>query len=59
MLLQWTTGCTAVFLTLSGHSFLPSGENFGVDQKQKMKYESVFTIAEWMVIAKPAKEAQV
>ncbi|KAI0208849.1 hypothetical protein LSAT2_006465 [Lamellibrachia satsuma] len=41
---------------VSGHSFLPSGEDFGVDEKQTMKYESVFTPAEWMAIAKRARK---
>ena len=41
---------------VSGHSFLPSGEDFGVDEKQKMKCESVFTTAEWMAIAKRTRK---
>ena len=41
---------------VSGHSFLPSDEDFGVDEKQKSKYEAVYSPAHWMAIAKRARK---
>jgi len=49
--------CIDHIFMVSGHSFLPCDEDFGVDEKQKRKSEPVFTLHEWMELALRARKS--
>ena len=48
--------CIDHIFMVSGHSYLPCDEDFGVDDKEKRKNETVFTLGEWIDIAKRARK---
>ena len=41
---------------VSGHSFLPCDEDFGLYEKEKRKKEQVYSFGEWIDIAKRARK---
>ena len=41
---------------VSGHSFLPCDEDFGLDEKQKHKTEAVYSLSQWMSVAQRARK---
>jgi len=48
--------CIDHIFMVSGHSFMPCDEDFGIDEKEKRKNETVFTLGEWIDIAKRARK---
>jgi len=48
--------CIDHVFMVSGHSFLPCDEDFGVDEKEKRKNETIFTLSEWIDAAKRARK---
>jgi len=48
--------CIDHVFMVSGHSFLPCDEDFGVDEKEKRKNETIFTLGEWIDVAKRARK---
>jgi len=48
--------CIDHIFMVSGHSFLPCDEDFGLDEKQKHKTEAVYSLSQWMSIARRARK---
>jgi len=53
---QLSVTCIDHIFMVSGHSFLPCDEDFGVDEKEKRKKDQVFTVKEWISVAERAKK---
>ena len=53
---EMTVDCIDHVFMVSGHSFLPCDEDFGLDEKQKHKTEAVYSLSQWMSIARRARK---
>ena len=41
---------------VSGHSFMPSDEDFGIDEREKRKYECIYVPGDWISVAERARK---
>ena len=48
--------CIDHIFLVSGHSFMSSDEDFGVDEMEKKKHEQVDKLSEWIANAKRARQ---
>jgi len=53
---EWDLVSVDHIFMVSGHSFLPCDEDFGVYEKEKRKNEQVYSFSEWVDVAKRARK---